>query len=148
MAHVCAEKGGGGGCGGLLPFLLLIPLSQTKKKMKPWQGNALADQRRITFVKAVKPTNAFAAGASSAVRGGVVAPPAAAAGTVPAAPVFTPSPVPDDVAALVEWKVARRAGPGLFNLGNTCFLNSVMQVGGRVGDACPGNRGPTPRTAR
>ena len=31
------------------------------------------------------------------------------------------------VAQYMQWKTATRAGPGLFNHGNTCFLNSTIQ---------------------
>lgn len=31
------------------------------------------------------------------------------------------------VAQYMQWKTASRAGPGLFNHGNTCFLNSTIQ---------------------
>ena len=41
----------------------------------------------------------------------------------PASEMFDPA----IVLQYMQWKAASRAGPGLFNHGNTCFLNSTVQ---------------------
>lgn len=79
---------------------------------------ALVNERRIEFVRA---RNVRVIGRIDATTGHVVG---AAAGQQLKKRALVES---EDVERLLTWTHSRKIGPGFANLGNTCYLNSVLQ---------------------
>ena len=93
----------------------------------PWKGEVVHVDRRITFHKATRPSTSFANGREQGVASfsGPLGPGAALPAT--SSPPLYPA-VPDTYKKHLLWASITRMGPGLVNVGNMCYVNTVLQV--------------------
>lgn len=85
---------------------------------------ALVNERRIEFVRAKKARAIARIDEATGKLVGSVDGDLAAKAKVRASKVLVDS---EDIERVLSWRHSRKIGPGFANLGNTCYLNSVLQ---------------------